>query len=145
MRLCTLFLVVVFAGCNRTTVQTIAVVESATGTDRLVLKGLENAGYYKRDETNPPRIVWQRDDDGLWVDYVTITDDDFPRGLWIARIHSFDPITGIAVLRIQEVNVLETSDNNEREITYSWREWDLRTNKEVRFIRVSDDPTEPFE
>jgi len=71
-----------------------------------------------------------------------ITRQDFQRGSdrrrWIAGIHSFDPVSGHAIIKVAEGNVAF----GESDVTYmySWREWDLLRNQEVRRLRACDAP-----
>lgn len=77
---------------------------------------------------------------------MTITQDDFQRGhtgrRWISEIHGFDPVSATAVLKVAEGDAPE----NSRTVSYvySWRKWDLKNNRELKMIRVCDDPFEPF-
>ena len=47
------------------------------------------------------------------------------------------------MLKIAEGNAPENSVTIS--YIYSWREWDLTVNQEVKTIRVCSDPFEPFE
>ena len=76
-----------------------------------------------------------------------ITRQDFQRGSdrrrWIAGIHSFDPVSGHAIIKVAEGNVAF----GESDVTYmySWRERDLLRNQEVRRLRACDAPFEKYE
>lgn len=117
-----------------------------TGKHRLLLKYTEQPG---RDESigyDFHSLVWETLDGSAWVQESVITRDEFQAGTdhqrWISEIDSLDPETGHAILKVAE------GDNpmNARriQISYSWREWDLRTNKEVRVIRAIANPFEPL-
>jgi hypothetical protein len=75
-----------------------------------------------------------------------ITQTDFQtnsnRRRWISALHSFDPSTGRAVIKVSEDVPLEKSFSR---CVYSWREWDLLANREVRLFRVCHSPFEDFE
>ena len=149
MRAVTLVLFVVIAGCDRTTLQTVETVVAPNGKERLIRKDWETVSFSNSEEMSydSHSLVWQRLNGDNWADYVTIAQDDFQRGCpnrrWIDSIDSFDPKTGIAVLKIAEGTVPENSGFIS--YIYSWREWDLKANKEVKTIRVCSDPFEPFE
>ena len=80
-------------------------------------------------------------------DRIVITAQDFQRGWdkrrWIADVHSLDATTGRAIIKVAEGNVPFA----EGDVTYiySWREWDLLKNNEVRRLRACDDPFEKYE
>ncbi len=139
----------VMLGCDRTTVQTVETVTAASGTDRLIRKAWETVSYSRPKEKSfdSHSLVWQRFESGLWMDHITITHDDFQRGnprrRWISSIHSFDPVSAIATLKIAEGNAPENS--GVISYVYSWREWDIEKNRGVKVFRVCKDPFEPFE
>lgn len=149
MRAFTLVLFVLFSGCGRTTLQTVETINSPTGNDRLIRKAWESTSFSSPGEHSydAHSLVWQRLNDGVWTDYISITQDAFQRGSlhrrWISAIHSFNPKSGTAVLKIVEGNAPE--DSATVSYIYSWREWDLNANTEIKTIRVCKDPFEPFE
>lgn len=57
----------------------------------------------------------------------------------IADIYSFDPNTGIAILKVAPRN-----GPTGQPIPYSWCEWNIISNELVRVIRVCQRPSEPF-
>ncbi len=91
-------------------------------------------------------LVWQQKDGDEWVDHISITKDDFQRGSdngrWVGDIHSFDPDTGVAILVVAE---WKDKGSGASSVVRSWREWDVKSNKGIRLIRVRQDPFEPFE
>lgn len=143
-----LLLVVLFVGCDRTTLQTAETVTAPNGTDRLVRRDWETVSSSNPDERSydSHSLVWQRLRNGAWVDHVTITQADFQREhnrqRWISEIHSFDPISGTAILKIAEGDAPENS--GAVSYIYSWREWDVKNNRELKTIRSCDDPFEKF-
>jgi hypothetical protein len=142
-------LLLVLLGCDRTTVQSVETVTAASGADRLIRKDWETVSYLWPNEKSydSHSLVWQRFESGLWIDHITITQDDFQRGnphrRWISSIHSFDPVSGIATLKIAEGNAPENS--GAISYAYSWREWDIGKNREVKVLRLCRDPFEPYE
>ena len=116
-------------------------ISDASGKHRLMLRyEAANGGY------NFDALVWRTQDAGDWKQRLIITQDDFERGTdrrrWVSEIHSFDPATGNAIIKIAEGDVPNT--DNEVHFIYSWREWSLLSNIEVRMIRVCADPFEKF-
>ncbi len=89
-----LLLFALFAGCGRTTLQTVESVDSPTGKDRLIRRDWETVSFSNPDEKSyeSHSLVWQRFDGDRWVDHVTITQDEFQRGCpnrrWINSIGS---------------------------------------------------------
>lgn len=92
-------------------------------------------------------LVWQSKTGQIWNGRIVITRQDFQRGWdkrrWISGIHSIDPLSGHAIIKVAEGNVAFA----EGDVTYiySWREWDLLQNREVRRLRACDDPFEKYE
>jgi NADPH-dependent curcumin reductase CurA len=98
-------------------------------------------------EGNFHSLVWHSKTGDVWTGRVVITAQDFQRGCdrrrWIAGIHSIDLVSGRAVIKVAEGNVAFA----EGDVTYiySWREWDLSHNREVRRLRACDAPFEKYE
>ncbi len=92
-------------------------------------------------------VVWQCKTGAAWTGRIVITSRDFQRGCerrrWIAGLHSLDPVSGHAIIKVAEGNV----GFAEGDVTYvySGRAWDLLHNTEVRRLRVCDDPFERYE
>ena len=135
-------------GCDRTTVQTMEAVTAANGTDRLIRNVWETVSSLRPDEKSHDShsLVWQRLEGGLWIDHVTITQDDFQHGnphrRWVSSIHSFDPVSATAILQVAEGDAPESAPAIS--YIYSWREWDIRNNRQVKILRICDDPFEPY-
>jgi hypothetical protein len=90
-------------------------------------------------------LAWQTKTGTNWSDHVVITKADFeatsPRRPWVSDIYSIDPSAGSAIIKVAE----ETPPTNGASVCiYSWREWSLTSNAEVRVIRVCKEPFEPF-
>ncbi len=92
-------------------------------------------------------LVWQHRIDSAWVDRSVITREQFEEGShhrrWISTVHSFDPTQGTAIVRVAEGNA--PRDTERVHYTYSWREWDLLHNCEIRFIRICSTPHDKFD
>src|SRR5262245_4884195 len=113
-------------------------ITDASGRHRLMLQ-YANGDFYS--------LAWHSKAGHVWAGRVVITRQDFQRGCdrrrWVAGIHSIDAASGRAIIKVAEGNV-ELADGDVVYI-YSWREWDLLANREVRRLRVCDDPFEKYE
>jgi hypothetical protein len=92
-------------------------------------------------------LIWAATDGSAWSDRVVITREDFQppskHRRWIANLHSFDPDAGRAIIQVAEGNApVGTPTVN---YTYSWREWDLQRNREVRLLSVCKSPFDNYE
>jgi hypothetical protein len=116
-------------------------ISDASGQHRLMLRYVPSRGGYDFDA-----LIWRTQAAGGWKERLIISRDDFERGSerrrWVSEIHSFDPATGNAILKIAEGDVPESTGTTH--YAYSWREWNLLTNREVRLIRVCPDPFEKY-
>src|SRR5215813_14219239 len=87
-------------------------------------------------------LVWSSEHQQSWESRAVITRTDFQRGgggeRWIQELHSFDPETARPIIRVGEIHPV----GNFRRCVYSWREWDLLANREVRFLGTSEAPVE---
>jgi hypothetical protein len=111
------------------------------GHDRLTLQ--YEGGHFRA-------LVWSSEDDRDWRCRVVITHSDFQRGAarerWIANLHSFDPAAGRAIIGVGEMHALPyKADPAFRRCIYSWREWDLLANCELRLLRLCEDPFEEYD
>jgi hypothetical protein len=92
-------------------------------------------------------LTWEAREGGAWVERAVISQADFqkgfPRRRWVSKVHSFDPRTAHAILQVAEEGPPDAA--GAVPVTYSWREWDMTNNREVRTIRICRDPSEPFE
>lgn len=124
----------------------------ATGQHKLLLKYAEVPD--SKDEKfgsvgfDFHSLVWQTKDSSNWVQKLVITGKDFEkkefRDRWISKLHSFDPTTGVAIIQVGEMGPPDIASNTIY-AQYSWREWDLFKNKEIRTIKVCKDPFDPYE
>jgi hypothetical protein len=130
------------AGCDRAEPEIVEIVAGPTGTDRLVLRDIVTRSATEEIHRSHS-IAWQRFEDGSWVDHLTIThrkfQGDHPHRRWISELHSFEPESGTAILKIAEGNAPEGSRTGVMYI-YSWRKWDLTNNREIEVIGVCEDP-----
>ncbi|HZR21523.1 MAG TPA: hypothetical protein VFE51_29850 [Verrucomicrobiae bacterium] len=88
-------------------------------------------------------LAWQIKSGTNWKDRVVVTKDDFEAGSrhkrWVSEIHSLDASSGNATIK-----VAEHWDTNGGPVVYSWREWNMVSNVEVRLVRVCKEPFEPY-
>ena len=113
----------------------------SSGNDRLTLQ---------YDEGHFRALVWSFEHDREWRCRVVITQTDFQRGAkndrWVDDLHSFDPATGHAIIKVGEMGLPPYEVGPDvRRCIYSWREWDLLANCEVRVLRVCEEPFEEYE
>jgi hypothetical protein len=91
-------------------------------------------------------LVWESKDGDTWRERAVITQQQFEAGTdrrrWVSELHSFDPSTGNAIIKVGEGDA--PKDSIRVRSVYSWREWSLRTKGEVRFIRICKDPFEKY-
>ena len=62
---------------------------------------------------------------------------------WAVERHSLDDAKGTAIIKVAEGDVPEGSLSIR--YIYSWREWNLLTNGQVRLIRTCANPFEKYE
>lgn len=102
--------------------------------------------FQGRQSFNFDSIVWRTNAGGAWHDYIVISEAAFqagsPRRRWVSQIQSLDAAKGTAILKVAEGDVPEGSPSIR--YIYSWREWSLLTNGEVRLIRICVDPFEKY-
>ena len=93
-------------------------------------------------------LQWERFHAESWVPELTLTQGQFqgssPFRRWVSDVHSIEPSTGIALLKVAEGN-RPYSAMRSTTFLYSWRAWDLRGNAEVRRLKDCDDPFEPLD
>ena len=111
------------------------------GQDRLTLQ-YEN-GHFRA-------LIWSSEHGREWRCRVVITQADFQRGAtqqrWVADLHGFDRTTGRAIIKVGELSALpDRARPGFHRCIYSWREWDLVANSELRVLRVCEDPFEAYE
>jgi len=149
MRLAIPLLCVIFCGCGVKTVNQ-EVITDSTGSNQLVrvdrdvssiLDALRSQGSFDFDS-----LVWRTNAVGTWHDHIVISAAAFqagsPRRRWVSEIHSLNATNGTAIIKVAEGDVPEGSPSVQ--YIYSWREWSLLTNGEVRVIRTCADPFEKY-
>jgi hypothetical protein len=124
-------------------------VTDTTGDHQLVLRFIEG----ERSSTGTwttldfHSLAWEVKDGGTWAAKAVISSADFQKGArgrrWVCKLHSFDSRTGRANVQVGEEAPTDAAQSTH--LTYSWREWDVANNREVRLIRVCENPYEPFE
>jgi hypothetical protein len=91
-------------------------------------------------------LVWSRKTARGWEKLTEISREEFEKGRnrrrWVSQLHSLNPSEGTAIIKVAEGDA--PRDSGSVQYMYSWREWNLRTNGEVRIIRVCKDPFEEF-
>lgn len=147
MRIKPLILALLVCGCDRSSSGPGPSQTIRNGTDQIVMRyvpadplGGGGSGF------NFDSLVWESKDGDLWRERTVITRQQFEAGTerrrWVSQLHSFDPSTGNAIIKVAEGNA--PKDSKSVSYVYSWREWSLRTNGEVRFIRICKDPFEEY-
>ncbi len=125
-------------------------VTDATGSNRLARIDRERSSLLdslqSRRSFDFDSLVWRTNAGGSWHDRVVISQAAFqagsPRRRWVSQIHSLDATKGTAIIKVAEGDVPEGSPSIR--FIYSWREWSLLTNGEVRLIRTCADPFEKY-
>jgi len=116
-------------------------ITDASGQHRLMMRYVPSRGGHDFDA-----LIWRTRESVGWKQRLIITRDDFESGSdhlrWVSEIHSFDPATGFAIIKVAEGDAPKMADTVN--YVYSWREWSLLTNHEVRVIRICTDPFEKY-
>jgi len=123
-------------------------VSDQSSKNRLLLRFSERDVSENKNEQIIARdfhsLVWETNDGTKWLQKKVISKVDFAEEeSWVRDLHSFDSSTGRAILKAAEMS--KPDETNSRKCIYSWREWDIINNKQVRMIRVCKDPFEPYE
>jgi len=125
-------------------------VTDSTGSNRLARIDRERSSVIdslqSRRSFDFDSLVWRTNAGGSWHDRIVISQTAFqagsPRRRWVSQIHSLDATKGTAIIKVAEGDVPEGSPSIR--FIYSWREWSLLTNGEVRLIRTCADPFEKY-
>ena len=92
-------------------------------------------------------LAWAVRKGSGWCERTVITREAFQppsrHRRWVANLHSFDPETGLATIQVAEGDAPVGARSVH--YTYSWREWDLELNCEVRLLAVCESPFDPYE
>ena len=87
-------------------------------------------------------LVWRTRENDSWVERHVISRQDFETGSdrrrWISGLHSFDPLSGHAIMRVAEGDA--PRDAPHVHYVYSWREWSVAENRELRYICTCETP-----
>ena len=143
-----LLLTFAITGCSHSSTDPFsAEVADKTGNHRLVLK-YASAGVGPDVGSKAfefESLDWETRAGASWTNRIVISKADFNAGTtnekWVTELHSLDPITGIAVIKVAES---PPATSNNRPVTYSWREWNMTNNQQVRIVRMCSEPFEPF-
>lgn len=124
-----------------------AIVYTPIGTNRLRLLqewGDEGGDFHS--------LVWEYLDGSEWRPHRTITSEEFQWGhpfrRWIAALHSLRAESATAVIQVGEGDKPQPVDPLQFQSTrfvYSWRLWDLASNRELKHLTSGDDPFERYE
>lgn len=91
-------------------------------------------------------LVWESRDDSKWKCKIRIRKSDFQRDTqqvrWIREIHCFDPDSGSATIKVAEERPPYSAGTIR--VHYSWREWDLVRNKQIRIVQECESPFDKF-
>jgi len=149
---CGLVLVMVVCGCGPSIDNPFSAdILDRNGSNRLTLIYVP-LGFGPNSNSQAFRfhsLIWRSKDGTNWTSRVTITKADFNSGAvrerWISEIYSLDAATGNAVIKVAEISSPVTNGAVRYEAcSYSWREWNLTSNQEVRILQVCKKPSEPF-
>jgi hypothetical protein len=95
-----------------------------------------------------PSIIWRTNDGTAWRDKRVISPTAFQGAYFRTRcvcdIYSFDGAKGTAIIKVAEELPDAESTNGALPMVYSWREWNLVYNGEVKVLRICKDPYEPY-
>ena len=144
---------VLLSSCTMTHEDNINVLGTVTdrgGEHRLVLN------YVEVQLPNPkPRnkgldfhsLVWEVKDGTEWKSKIVVSQADFQQSAdhrrWISRVHSLRADEGHAIFQVGEEGTPDVT--GAVHMTYSWREWDLINNSEVRTIQICESPFEVYD
>jgi hypothetical protein len=87
-------------------------------------------------------LVWRTREGTSWKDTAVITREQFQAGSnrrrWISALHSFDPATGHAIIKVAEGDT--PIGARKTHFVYSWREWSIPENRELRYLHTCERP-----
>ena len=152
MRAIVLTLCIVLCGCGirRVTQEEIS---DTTGSNRLARVDQDVSSLMDRLHGergfNFDSLVWRTNAGGVWRDHIVISEAAFQAGSsrrrWVSQINSLDASNGRAIIKVAEESAPQTSGGRVSfRVIYSWREWNLLTNGEVRMIRICANPFEKY-
>lgn len=149
MRIAVLVLCLLLCGCGSKLVTQEQITDS-TGSNQLLRIDRERSSLMDRFQSRRSfdfdSLVWRTNAGGLWYDHILISEAAFQAGSsrarWVSEIHSLDAAKGTAIIKVAEGDV--PAGSTTVQYIYSWREWSLLTNGQVRMIRVCGDPFEKY-
>ena len=116
-----------------------------SGFNRLSLLYESNVFQGKECGYNFHSLVWEVKKDNHWVVRKIIKEEDFDSDpvhrKWVSELHSFDPVTAQAIIKVAEG---DAPRNENQHFVYSWRKWDLAINKQIELLNVCNDPFENY-
>ena len=121
-----------------------------TGTNMLALVYVPvGSSSFGRPSYDFHSIVWRTKDGTNWNDRIVISQFAFqtgyPRRRWVTEVASLDSAQGTAIIKVaEEAPPVATNQTVSINVFYSWREWNLLTNSEVRVLRMCQDPFEKY-
>jgi hypothetical protein len=123
----------------------------ATGTNLLELVNhvVKRSLVGNEVEYNFDSLVWKTKAGTNWLDRCVISESAFQRSSaqsrWVIDIASFNSSNGTAVIKVAEESLpVNNGGTITQNVSYSWREWSLLTNGEIRLLRVCNDPFEKY-
>lgn len=152
MRIAISVLCLLLCGCGSKPV-TQQTVSDSTGRNQLVLIDRNISSIidtlHSRQSFDFDSLVWRTNAGARWRDHITISAAAFqagsPRRRWVNQIHSLDASNGTAIIKVgEESPPRPIAGGFCMDVVYSWREWSLLTNGEVRLIRACADPFEKY-
>lgn len=138
------------AGCRKESVEMERQVVDGTGTNALVLYSVVGRTPLSSEvDYDFHSIVWRTRVGTNWTDRSSIGQQAFQGGSvrrrWVNEIDSFDSAKGTAVIKVgEESPPVKNGSTTTVSVVYSWREWSLLTNGEVRVLRICKDPFEKY-
>ena len=127
-----------------------SIVTDPSSLHQLILRWVPQGSGYDFDS-----LTWYRPEEGekqplespLVV--ATITRSAFQAGSerkrWISDVHSFDSTTGHAIIKVAEADVpMDHPPEQEVNFQYTWRQWSIRENREVRYLATCKLPSDEF-
>jgi hypothetical protein len=147
-----IFLVILFllTGCRRESMQASRTAVDAAGTNQLVLFERVKPWLLGNGESHDfHSLVWRIKSGTNWIDRAVVSKAAFQFGTtrerWVNDIQSVEGSNGIAIIKVAEESApISTGSNTTIFCVYSWREWNLVSNREIRTLRVCKDPFEKY-
>jgi hypothetical protein len=152
MSRCSLLISFILMGCAVRTTPNIEVfgeVTDASGDNKLIHRVIERPHpkpEHGRKAFDFHSLAWEVRAGDAWTQRVVISQKEFERDgprRWVSELYSLDPAAGTAIIKVGEE--LPPDALGVVHVEYSWREWVLVGNREIRKLRVCTEPFEPFE